>query len=345
MAARGARARARAAAGGAGGAQRVLVANTGAGAHAFFGLHLAGKLRERGHAVTILNAGDPAKVGGKGPFAQYERLEREGGVEVVWGDPADAGALPAGEFDVVYDNNGKDLAACQGMADRFKGRCSQYIFVSSAGMAVPPVGRPCIEEDTPCKESAGHLAVERYLAEAGLPWTSFRPLYPYGPHTAKDCEHYFLDRILRDRPVCLPGPGTQLTSLTHVEDVAELLASAVGAEKAVGEVYNCCADNYYTHEGIAQIAAAAAGKECEVVTYDNAVVGLGKKEQVPFRPNHFFASAGKARRELGWEPKHTLEGDMPALIEDFIASGRLEREVDFSADDKVLQAVRSVANA
>ena len=145
--------------------------------------------------------------------------------------------------------------------------------------------------------------------------------------------------------MCLPGPGSQLTSLTHVEDVAELLASAVGADQAVGQVYNCCADNYYTHEGIAQIAAEAAGKECRVVTYDNAVVGLGKKEQVPFRPNHFFASAGKARRELGWEPQHTLEADMPALIEDFIASGRLDKEVDFSADDKVLQTVGTVANA
>ena len=57
------------------------------------------------------------------------------------------------------------------------------------------------------------------------------------------------------------------------------------------------------------------------------------------------AVAGKARPELGWEPQHTLEADMPALIEDFIASGRLDKEVDFSADDKVLQTAGAMASA
>lgn len=35
---------------------------------------------------------------------------------------------------------------------------------------------------------------------------------------------FFLDRLLRNRPVLIPTPGIQLTSLSHVEDVASLLA-------------------------------------------------------------------------------------------------------------------------
>ncbi len=59
-----------------------------------------------------------------------------------------------------------------------------------------------------------------------MPYTVFQPLYIYGPHTAKDCEQWFMDRILRDRPVPIPAPGVQLTTLTHVADVASMLAKA-----------------------------------------------------------------------------------------------------------------------
>ena len=35
-------------------------------------------------------------------------------------------------------------------------------------------------------------------------------------------------RRRRDRPVPIPAPGTQLVSLSHVEDVASMLAGVVG---------------------------------------------------------------------------------------------------------------------
>ena len=68
------------------------------------------------------------------------------------------------------------------------------------------------------------MAVEHYLQSEKLPYTVFQPLYIYGPHTAKDCEQWFLDRILRDRIVPIPAPGNQLVALSHVEDVASMLA-------------------------------------------------------------------------------------------------------------------------
>lgn len=55
----------------------------------------------------------------KAPFSQYADLEAQGAT-VVWGNPADASAIPDEAFDVVYDNNGKDLEACQPLIDRFK---------------------------------------------------------------------------------------------------------------------------------------------------------------------------------------------------------------------------------
>ncbi len=55
----------------------------------------------------------------KPPYKQYSELAGEG-VTVAWGSPADVSALPSGSFDVVYDNNGKDMAACQPAIDHFK---------------------------------------------------------------------------------------------------------------------------------------------------------------------------------------------------------------------------------
>ena len=42
-------------------AERVLIANTKGGGHAFLGLHLAKKLMSQGHEVTILNDGDEVR--------------------------------------------------------------------------------------------------------------------------------------------------------------------------------------------------------------------------------------------------------------------------------------------
>ena len=59
------------------------------------------------------------KLSKKAPFSQYEQL----GAQVVWGSPSDPACIPAGAFDIVYDNNGKDLEACKPLIDHFKVCC------------------------------------------------------------------------------------------------------------------------------------------------------------------------------------------------------------------------------
>ena len=108
-----------------------------------------------------------------------------------------------------------------------QGKVSHYVFVASAGAYVPDGIHAGLQEGDKRKESAGHVKVEQYLQSEGLPYTIFQPLYIYGPHTGKDCEQWFLDRIMRDRPVPIPAPGIQLVALSHVEDVAAMLAKVI----------------------------------------------------------------------------------------------------------------------
>lgn len=51
-----------------------------------------------------------------------------------------------------------------------------------------------------------------------------------------------------DRPVPIPAPGVQLTTLSHVEDVASMLAAVPGNKKAVHQMYNVCSDRCITFQ-------------------------------------------------------------------------------------------------
>ena len=81
--------------------------------------------------------------------------------------------------------------------------------------------------------------------------------------SSQDCEQWFLDRIMRGRPVPLPAPGVPLVTLTHVDDVASLLATVPGNAAAVGQHFNSCSDRAVSHVGVVRALAAAAGKDAE----------------------------------------------------------------------------------
>ena len=66
---------------------------------------------------------------------------------------------------------------------------------------------------------------------------------------------------------------------------------------------------------------------------------LRQGEGIPFRTEHFIALVEKAKRELGWQPAHAFLDDVPSLVDAYKASGALDKDIDFSADDKILEAV------
>lgn len=92
----------------------------------------------------------------------------------------------------------------------------QFLFISSAGIYKPTEEPPhvegvcfsCIRINLRCcfsalkastlqdvvKADAGHVAVEKYIAEVFGSWASFRPQYMIGSGNNKDCEEWFFDR-------------------------------------------------------------------------------------------------------------------------------------------------------
>jgi len=60
-----------------------------------------------------------AKIANKAPFDQYSSVR---GLKVHYGSANDYSTYPEGPFDVVYDNNGKDMDSCKMLIDAAKVR-------------------------------------------------------------------------------------------------------------------------------------------------------------------------------------------------------------------------------
>jgi nucleoside-diphosphate-sugar epimerase len=69
----------------------------------------------------------------------------------------------------------------------------------------------------PKSRHKGKLDTETLLQSKGVPWTSIRPVYIYGPLNYNPVEEWFFQRLKEGRPIPVPGSGMQITQLGHVK--------------------------------------------------------------------------------------------------------------------------------
>jgi nucleoside-diphosphate-sugar epimerase len=301
----------------------------------FIGVSLTKILVKEGHDVVLFNRGNrPAPVTG---------------VQQIKGDRSDPAQLKeklSGEkFDVIFDNNGRELSDTQPLVEIFKEQSPHFIYVSSAGVYQNSSILPHIEGDPvdPKSRHKGKFLTEDYLASSGIPWTSVRPVYIYGPGNYNDLEAWFFDRIVRGRPIPIPGNGLQITQLGHVQDLAKAMNTIIKSPQAIGQIYNISGDRYVTFDGLAEACSIAAGlplADLKIVHYDPKNFDFGKKKPFPFRDQHFFTDISKARTELEWKPEFDLvNGLKDSFIHDYQSSGRDKIEIDFSVDEQILRGI------
>ncbi|KAJ4727480.1 chloroplast stem-loop binding protein of 41 kDa [Melia azedarach] len=322
--------------------KKVLIVNTNSGGHAVIGFYFAKELLGSGHEVTTMTVGDEnSDKMKKTPFTRFNEIVSAGG-KTVWGDPADVGKVVGdATFDVVLDNNGKNLDAVRPVADWAKSSgVKQFLFISSAGIYKPTDEPPHVEGDA-VKADAGHVEVEKYIAENFSNWASFRPQYMIGSGNNKDCEEWFFDRIVRKRPVPIPGSGMQLTNISHVRDLSSMLTLAVeNPEAASSNIFNCVGDRAVTLDGMAKLCAQAAGLPVKIVHYDPKAVGIDAKKAFPFRNMHFYAEPRAAKDILGWRSTTNLPEDLKERFDEYVKIGRDKKAIQFEMDDKILESLK-----
>jgi nucleoside-diphosphate-sugar epimerase len=301
----------------------------------FIGVYLTQILVQEGHEVVLFNRGNkPSPVEG---------------VKEIHGDRSNANdlqeKLASERFDAIFDNNGRKMEDTQPLADLFNGTIQHFVYVSSAGVYQKSDQMPHKEEDPvdPNSRHKGKFDTESYLAEQNIPFTAVRPVYIYGPKNYNPVESWFFDRIVRDRPIPIPGNGMHITQLGHVQDLARAMVCALGNPKAVGQTYNVSGDRYVTFDGLARACAIAAGKSADdvkIVHYDPKQFDFGKRKAFPLRVQHFFADTYKAKKQLVWEPEFDLiSGLQDSFKNDYLPQEKHKAEVDFSMDETILQAV------
>ncbi|MEC4818342.1 MAG: NAD-dependent epimerase/dehydratase family protein [Scytonema sp. PMC 1069.18] len=299
----------------------------------FIGVYLTKLLVEQGHQVVLFNRGNrPVPVEGVGQ---------------IIGDRTDATQLKEKlspeNFEAIFDNNGRELSDTQPLVEIFQDRVKHFVYMSSAGVYHKSDQMPHVEGDAidPKSRHLGKHETEAYLMQQGLPFTSIRPTYIYGPLNYNDLEAWFFDRITRGRPIPIPGSGLHITQLGHVQDLAKAMTQVLGNSQAIRQIYNVSGDRYVTFDGLARACAAAAGKSSEdikIIHYDPKKFDFGKRKAFPLRTQHFFASVDKAKAELNWQPKYDLiSGFKDSFHNDYLASGRDKVDIDFSTDEEILQ--------
>jgi UDP-glucose 4-epimerase len=306
----------------------------------FISLHLVRSLLRDGHRVSVLNRG-----------RQPDRLPA--GVRALVADRKDHAALrktlAGARFDAVVDVTyaptvGADVEA---LLDA-PAAVGHVLFVSTG--RVYDHARPIpFDEDTPRNLYWGEYARNKIEGEdvllgrhreRELPVTIVRPTHVYGPLNTRNNETFFFDRLVRGRPVLLPGAGGWLRQFGHVEDLADAMVAMLGTPAAFGRSYNVTGEEAITQAGFVELIADVMRRPLALVP---APAPAGGKP-VAFGQNlvydcHAVYTTTRLRAELGVRPRYTLSAGLAQTLEWYRREGLDRRPIDFAAEDALLRAL------
>jgi UDP-glucose 4-epimerase len=151
--------------------------------------------------------------------------------------------------------------------------------------------------------------------EHGLPFTICRPFNAYGPGEVPDAEpgiaHAVPDLIAKalagQRPLEIFGSGEQTRTLTHVEDIADGIVTAMASPAGLCEDFNISASRELTVAEIARIVWEACGREREEFALKHLpTFAVDVQRRWP--------SVEKARSLLGWEARIDVEDGIAGTV-------------------------------
>jgi nucleoside-diphosphate-sugar epimerase len=232
----------------------------------FNGLALVRELAKHGHEVTTFNRG-------------VTEAELPGGVRRLYGDRTNREQLTEmmkkEDFDVVQDISGYTRDDVQPLFDAFKGRIGHYIFAGStviyAHSDVLPIRETHPLDEGPRQGDYGKnkIAVERWLfgehRDNGFPATVMSFSMVFGPNNGQEREQRMYTRLLSGRPVLIPGDGSAMGQIGHVEDEARALRMAMMNQNTFGKRYNVTGKDFYTDEGYVDVFAEVVDVEPQKV--------------------------------------------------------------------------------
>ncbi len=221
---------------------------------------------ERGFELFLMNRGQSARQVPEGAKVLNADIRDPASVEA---------ALRGYKFDVVVDWIAFTPEHIESDIRHFKGRTSQFVFISSASAYQKPVLSLPITESTPLINphwaySRAKIACEDLLLRAaredGFPITIVRPSHTYDCTLLPDHSGWtMIDRMRSGKEVIVHGDGTTTWVLTHHKDFAKGFIGLLGNPRAIGDAFHITSDEVLTWNQISSILADAAGTKARIV--------------------------------------------------------------------------------
>jgi nucleoside-diphosphate-sugar epimerase len=201
----------------------------------------------------------------------------------------------------------------------------RFVYVSSSMVFERAEVFPTPEDhlpDCPVPRSAygfskltGEVYCRAAHAEHGLPFTICRPFNAYGPGEMPDAEpgiaHAVPDLIAKvlagQRPLQIFGSGEQTRTLTHVDDIADGIVTAMGSQEGLNEDFNISASRELTVAEIARVVWEACGEDPEAFE-------LERLPSFEVDVQRRWPSVEKARKLLGWQARIGVEEGIAATV-------------------------------
>jgi len=175
-----------------------------------------------------------------------------------------------------------------------------------------------IDEDHPKSPlspyAASKLCAETYCEEfnrtQGLPTTTLRLFNVYGPRQERNpyagVMVQFRERLKSGKPLMIYGDGKQTRDFVHVRDVVDAICASLESKRARGKAYNIGSGQATSVEALAGLMLKVSRMEAQPVHSASRSGDI----------LHSQADIRRAREELGYEPKVSLEEGLRDLLED-----------------------------
>ncbi len=304
----------------------------------FIGRAIAGRLLAAGHAVAVLNRGS-RPVAGTEPIV----ADRD--------DPdAMARALRGRSFDAVVDTSGYTGSQATHAARALDGRFGRWIHLSSAAVYVEdgrhpmaethPVGRSLQWGQYGFDKLAGELVLLREAERGRAPVFVLRAPYVQGPGNDAPREHWLWQRMLRDRPVLVPGEGATGIQLLHTDDLGRAVETLLAApDRPGGFVYNVGNPDWGSMRAYLETLGRVAGVVPDLRPVPYGDLGVPPRSFFPFRDYPCVLDATRIEREHGFRPAFDLETGLRDTFASHDPEALARAPIDTEAEDEILSRI------
>ena len=250
-----------------------------------------------------------------------------------------AGITREASFENFYKANVVPTANLLNALKQKSPSLKRFVFISSHAAAGPSRDRTHYKTESEEENPIEYYGESKLMAEqlvkaycAVLPCTTLRPGSVYGP---EDLDFLNIFKMAKSGINIYPGNKKKYFSLIYIDDLVNGIFKASFSDNAIARTYFMCNDEPITWQQMHETIFSTVGKEPSNINipfpFVKALSYLGDaythiSGKVPIinvqkiklsRPVYWIASNQNAKKDLGYQPKVSLEDGMRRTYESY----------------------------